>query len=162
MPKQTSANINYKGLFLEKVRQNYQSLILGFLVFLVGLSVIVKLFYAPKQKLPAEKKAVTTKQEKLETQANKYKVKEGDIFNVEKVETKGKERTMDKVLMAVDGDKVKVGKPVLNDVKVIAEVIGEVKGEKIRVFRYRKTEQYRKTIGHRQQYTRLKITKIEV
>ncbi len=80
MPKQTSANINYKGLFLEKVRQNYQSLILGFLVFLVGLSVIVKLFYAPKQKLPAEKKAVTTKQEKLETQANKYKVKEGDTL----------------------------------------------------------------------------------
>ncbi|OGF46994.1 MAG: 50S ribosomal protein L21 [Candidatus Firestonebacteria bacterium RIFOXYC2_FULL_39_67] len=98
----------------------------------------------------------------IESGARQYKVKEGDVFNVEKVETKGKEQTMDKVLMAVDGDKVKIGKPVLNDVKVIAEVIGEVKGEKIRVFRYRKTEQYRKTIGHRQQYTRLKITKIEV
>ncbi|OGF48101.1 MAG: 50S ribosomal protein L21 [Candidatus Firestonebacteria bacterium RIFOXYA2_FULL_40_8] len=98
----------------------------------------------------------------IESGARQYKVQEGDVFNVEKVETKGKEREMDKVLMAVDGDKVKIGKPVLKDVKVIAEVIGEVKGEKIRVFRYRKTEQYRKTIGHRQQYTRLKITKIEV
>lgn len=98
----------------------------------------------------------------IESGAKQYKVKEGDIFNVEKVDTKGKECTMDKVLMAVDGDKVKVGKPVLNDVKVFAEVIGQVKGDKLRVFKYRKTEQYRKTIGHRQQYTRLKITKIEV
>ena len=98
----------------------------------------------------------------IESGARQYKVKEGDIFNVEKVATTGKECTMDKVLMAVDGDKVKVGKPVLNDVKVFAEVIGEVKGEKLRVFKYRKTEQYRKTRGHRQQYTRLKITKIEV
>ncbi|MFH1074389.1 MAG: 50S ribosomal protein L21 [Candidatus Firestonebacteria bacterium] len=98
----------------------------------------------------------------IESGARQYKVQEGDVFNVEKVETKSKERVMDKVLMAVDGDKVKIGKPVLSDVKVIAEVIGEVKGDKIRVFKYRKTEQYRKTIGHRQQYTRLKITKIEV
>ncbi|MCX5776893.1 MAG: 50S ribosomal protein L21 [Candidatus Firestonebacteria bacterium] len=98
----------------------------------------------------------------IESGARQYKVKEGDVFNIEKVATTGKECAMDRVLMAVDGDKVKIGKPVLNDVKVIAEVIGEVKGDKIRVFRYRKTEQYRKTIGHRQQYTRLKITKIEL
>lgn len=80
MPKQTSANISYKDLFLEKVRQNYQSLILGFLIFFVGLSVIVKLFSLPKQRPTASKKPAATKQEKLEPQANKYKVKEGDTL----------------------------------------------------------------------------------
>ena len=99
----------------------------------------------------------------IETGGKQYKVEEGDVFNIEKVEAASKkECTMDKVLMAVDGEKVRIGKPVLNDVKVYAEILGEVKGEKIRVFKYKKTQQYRKTLGHRQNYTRLKITKIEL
>ncbi|MFH1824514.1 MAG: 50S ribosomal protein L21 [Candidatus Firestonebacteria bacterium] len=91
-----------------------------------------------------------------------YKVSEGDVVNIERISTKDKEYNFDKVLMAVDGENVKVGKPTLSDVKVTGEILGEVKGDKIRVFKYRKTEQYRKTIGHRQKYTKVKITKIEI
>ena len=98
----------------------------------------------------------------VESGSKQYKVKEGDIINVERIEAKGKKIDMDKILMAVDGDNVKIGKPVLSGVKVVAEVLGEEKGEKIKVFKYKKTEQYRKTIGHRQNYLKLKITKIEM
>lgn len=98
----------------------------------------------------------------IESGSKQYKVKEGDVINVERIETKDKKCDLDRVLMAVDGDKVKIGKPTLSDVKVAAEVLGEIKGEKIRVFKYQKTEQYRKTIGHRQNFLKLKITKIDM
>lgn len=98
----------------------------------------------------------------VESGSKQYKVSEGDVINIERVSAKDKEYNFNKVLMSVDGENVKVGKPTLSDVKVIGEILGEVKGDKIRVFKYRKTEQYRKTIGHRQNYTKVKIVKIEI
>jgi len=79
MPKQTANPIEYKSLFLEKIRQNYQSLVLGFIVFLVGLSVVTKLTSRPQQP-ELTKKTDITKQEKTENKVNKYKVKEGDTL----------------------------------------------------------------------------------
>jgi len=85
MPKQPKAPIKYKDLFLEKIRQNYQSFILGFLVFLVGLSVVLKLFYPAKSKFQTEKKpeqkTTTTEKEQLQKPpTNRYKVKVGDTL----------------------------------------------------------------------------------
>lgn len=98
----------------------------------------------------------------IESGSKQYMVSEGDIINIERISTKDKEYNFNKILMAVDGENVKIGKPTLSDVKVVGEILGEVKGDKIRVFKYRKTEQYRKTKGHTQNYTKVKITKIEV
>jgi len=79
MPKQTTTPVEYKSLFLEKIKQNYQSLVLGFIVFLVGLSVVMKLVSQP-QKLGSTKKTDNSKEEKIENQINEYKVKEGDTL----------------------------------------------------------------------------------
>jgi nucleoid-associated protein YgaU len=81
MSKQSLVDNKLKVLFLEKLRQNYQSLILGFLVFLVGISVAIKLISQPQPQPELTKKAaVVTKEEKIESQVDKYTVKEGDTL----------------------------------------------------------------------------------
>ena len=65
-------------------------------------------------------------------------------------------------LMLIDGDKVEVGTPVVKGVKVSAKVVDElVKGEKIRVIRYKAKKRVHKENGHRQKYTKIEITSIK-
>ena len=65
-------------------------------------------------------------------------------------------------LMLIDGDKVEVGTPVVKGVKVSAKVVDElVKGEKIRVIRYKSKKRVHKENGHRQKYTKIEITSIK-
>lgn len=65
-------------------------------------------------------------------------------------------------LMLIDGDKVEVGTPVVKGVKVSAKVVDElVKGEKIRVIRYKAKKRVHKENGHRQKYTKVEITSIK-
>ena len=65
-------------------------------------------------------------------------------------------------LMLIDGDKVEVGTPTVNSVKVSAKVVDElVKGEKIRVIRYKAKKRVHKENGHRQKYTKIEITSIK-
>lgn len=72
-----------------------------------------------------------------------------------------KELEMD-ALMLIDGDKVEVGTPVVSGVKVSAKVVDElVKGEKIRVIRYKAKKRVHKENGHRQKYTKIEITSIK-
>ena len=96
----------------------------------------------------------------IETGSKQYKVKEGDVILVEKLEPKGKEIKMDKVLFAKDGENIKIGQPIAAGVSVTAEVLGDEKDKKIRGLRYLKWEGQRKRYGHRQTHTKLKITKI--
>jgi large subunit ribosomal protein L21 len=63
--------------------------------------------------------------------------------------------------MIADGDKVSVGKPNLASAMVTAEVMGDVKGEKILIFKHRRRKGYRRTNGHRQNYTTLKVKDIK-
>ncbi len=95
----------------------------------------------------------------IKTGGKQYKVAEGDILRVEKLETDGKEVVFDDVLLVVNGE-VRVGKPVVSGAKVAAKVLEEGKGDKKMVFRYKsKTRQHKKK-GHRQPYTKIQITKI--
>ena len=72
-----------------------------------------------------------------------------------------KELNLD-ALMLIDGDKVEVGTPVVQGVKVSAKVVDElVKGEKIRVIRYKAKKRVHKENGHRQKYTKIEITSIK-
>lgn len=72
-----------------------------------------------------------------------------------------KELEMD-ALMLIDGDKVEIGTPIVSGVKVSAKVVDElVKGEKIRVIRYKAKKRVHKENGHRQKYTKIEITSIK-
>jgi len=95
----------------------------------------------------------------IKTGGKQYKVAEGDILRVEKLESKDGNLVFDNVLLVVNGE-VKLGKPVVSGAKVSAKVLEEGKGEKKMVFRYKsKTRQHKKK-GHRQPYTKIQITKI--
>ena len=97
----------------------------------------------------------------VETGGKQYKVSEGMIVEVEKLPFKtGEEIELDKVLMVVDGDNVKVGRPFVEGARVKALVQGQIKGPKIIVFKYKPKKRYRRKKGHRQRYTRLLIKQI--
>jgi large subunit ribosomal protein L21 len=63
-------------------------------------------------------------------------------------------------LLVIDGDKVTVGAPMVSGVKVVAEVVEEVKGDKIKVLRFKPKKRIKRLTGHRQHYAQVKITKI--
>jgi large subunit ribosomal protein L21 len=89
-----------------------------------------------------------------------YKVQEGEEILVDRLELADKTVTFDQVLLISDEGKIKLGTPTVAGAKISAEVVGEQKGEKIEVVKYKSKSRYRKHTGHRHQYTRLKISKI--
>lgn len=103
----------------------------------------------------------------IKTGGKQYKVAEGDVLRVEKLETKDGNVVFEEVLLVVNpdasigaGGEVKLGTPVVSGAKVSAKVLEEGKGDKKMVFRYKsKTRQHKKK-GHRQPYTKIQITKI--
>ena len=96
----------------------------------------------------------------IATGGKQYKVAEGDIINVEKLGVEaGQTVTFDTVLVANDGD-VKVGNPTVSGASVSATVMGDVKGKKVIVYKYKRKTGYHNKNGHRQSYTKVKIEKI--
>ena len=92
-----------------------------------------------------------------------YKVAEGDLVFVEKLEAnEGEKVTFDQVLLISDDGKVKVGTPTIKNAKVEATVVAQGKAKKIVVFKYKAKKNERKKQGHRQPYTQVKIEKISV
>ena len=96
----------------------------------------------------------------IETGGKQYKVSEGDEIFVEKLGAEdGAVITFDKVL-AVSGESLSVGAPYVSGAKVEATVIKSGKGKKIYVFKYKAKKNEKKKIGHRQAYTKVRITSI--
>ena len=96
----------------------------------------------------------------IATGGKQNKVSEGDVIKVEKLGVEaGQTYTFDKVLL-VSGDEVKVGAPTVEGATVEADVIGDTKGKKVIVYKYKRKTGYHKKNGHRQQLTAVKITKI--
>jgi len=90
-----------------------------------------------------------------------YRIEQGKTIDVALLDVEqGSEIELDEVLLIGNTDEVKVGSPLVAGAKVRAQVLGEVKGEKIIVFRYRNKKRYRRRTGHRQHYTRIKISEI--
>jgi large subunit ribosomal protein L21 len=88
-------------------------------------------------------------------------VAEKETLLVDLLQEGTKELTLD-ALLVIDGDKTQVGKPTVKGVKVIAKVIEDlVKGDKIRVIRYKAKKRVHKEIGHRQKYSKIEITSIQ-
>jgi len=95
----------------------------------------------------------------IATGGKQYQVSVGTVVNIEKI-VADKEVVFDQVLLVVDGDSVQLGTPTVEGVKVYAEKLADVKGEKIEVFKFKSKSRYRKHTGHRQSYTQVKITSI--
>lgn len=95
----------------------------------------------------------------IKTGGKQYKVAPGDQLTIEKLPGADKTVTFEDVLL-VGGDKVAVGQPTVLGAKVTAEVIGNLRGDKIRVYKYQAKSQWSKTRGHRQNMTQIKIKEI--
>jgi large subunit ribosomal protein L21 len=97
----------------------------------------------------------------IKTGGKQYKVSEGDLLKIEKIEgAVGDTVELSEVLM-VGGEEVKIGTPLLPAAKVTARIVEQGKGKKVLVFHHKRRKGYRKTYGHRQPLTRLQITGIQ-
>ncbi len=98
----------------------------------------------------------------VETGGKQYKVSVGDTVDVEKLDANAGDTVhLPRVLMVADGEDVRVGRPVVEGATVSATVLRHGQARKVLVFKYRAKERYRRKVGHRQQYTRLRIDGIQ-
>lgn len=90
-----------------------------------------------------------------------YRVETGQTLDIALLEAEpGSQVEIGEVLLVGGGERAQVGAPLVSGAKVLAKVLGEVKGEKIVVFRYKNKKRYRRRTGHRQRYTRVAIGEI--
>ena len=95
--------------------------------------------------------------------ARQYRASVGDTIVVERLPAQAGQRLeLDEVLLVADGERVEIGRPTVDGAKVLATVVAEEKGPKIRVFKYHPRKRYRRRAGHRQHYTRLRVDEIVV
>ncbi len=98
----------------------------------------------------------------IKTGGKQYRVSEGETLHVEKLPgNPGEQINFGEVLLVGGGDATKVGKPTVDGATVTAEIVSQDRGEKIIVFKMRRRKNYRRKAGHRQPYTRVKITSIK-
>ncbi len=95
----------------------------------------------------------------IQTGGKQYLVEKGQTLNVELLNT-AKDKAEFAPLLVIDGDKTQIGKPTVEGVKVKADVLGEAKGDKIKVMKFRNKKRIKKLTGHRQRYSQIKITAI--
>ncbi len=97
----------------------------------------------------------------IESGGKQYRVAPGDVIRVEKLEADaGQTVTLDRVLLVAGDSGVQVGTPTLANATVTATVKAHGRGDKILVFKKRRRKHFRKTIGHRQHFTEIEITRI--
>ena len=96
----------------------------------------------------------------IATGGKQYKVSEGDVIFVEKLDSEtGSKVTFDQVL-AVGGDKLVVGNPTFDSATVAGTVLDQARAKKVLVYKYKRKTGYHKKNGHRQAYTKVQIDKI--
>ena len=93
-----------------------------------------------------------------------YRVKEGDTIHLESLSAKAGEKVvLGEVLLVAGGEgEARLGSPLVSKAQVVGTVLEQGRGPKIRVFKYKKRKHYRRTRGHRQSYTALRIDAIEI
>lgn len=90
-----------------------------------------------------------------------FRVSEGDVIEIDRVDAdKGKDITLDQVLLLNDGSSVQVGRPFIKGAKIKAKVVDQTLGDKTIAFKYRRRKDSATKVGHRQKYTAVSITKI--
>ena len=99
----------------------------------------------------------------IEAGGKQHKVELGQTLEIDLMqEESGAEHAFETVMLYVDGDDVQIGQPFIENAKVIAEIVEEVKGEKVSILRFRRRKHSMRKIGHRQRYTQIKIKEINV
>jgi large subunit ribosomal protein L21 len=97
----------------------------------------------------------------IKTGGKQYKVSAGEKLKVESIVAEiGSQIVLDQVLLVADGEKVTAGTPLVSGAAVKATVVAHGRGEKIEIFKMRRRKHYRKTQGHRQNYTEIEINGI--
>jgi large subunit ribosomal protein L21 len=97
----------------------------------------------------------------IKTGGKQYRVVQGERLKVEKLEAEvGAKVTLDQILMVADGEKITIGSPVVKGASVQATVVSHGRGDKVMIFKFRRRKHYRKTQGHRQSFTEIKIEAI--
>lgn len=95
----------------------------------------------------------------IKTGGKQYKVAEGDEIYIEKLEGEaGDQVTFNEVLALSNDSGLKVGSPLLDDASVTGEIVKQGKGKKVIIYKYKAKKGYRRKAGHRQPYTKIKIT----
>jgi len=98
----------------------------------------------------------------VNTGGKQYKVQKGETLRIEKIPGEvGSSVTFDKILMVADGENIRVGQPVLENVAVQARIVEQDKAKKILIFKYKRRKRYRRKNGHRQPFTAIRIDGIE-
>ena len=95
----------------------------------------------------------------IQSGGKQYRVAEGDIIRLEKLTAEPGD-SVDFEVMMVAGDDIKVGQPLVEGARVKAEVLEHGRGDKLYVYKFKAKSNYRRKIGHRQNFTAVKITEI--
>jgi len=99
----------------------------------------------------------------IKTGGKQYTVSPGDVISVERLPGEvGEEVEVKDVLMTGDGTNIKIGRPLLTDATVVAEILRHAKSKKVTVFKMKRRKGYHNKRGHRQQFTSLRIKEIKV
>ena len=90
-----------------------------------------------------------------------YRVEEGQVVEIALLDAEpGSQVELGEVLLIGGGERAQVGSPLIEGAKVLAKVLGDVKGDKLVVFKYKNKKRYRRRTGHRQLFTKIQIDKI--
>ncbi|MDE6704327.1 MAG: 50S ribosomal protein L21 [Treponemataceae bacterium] len=99
----------------------------------------------------------------FEYKGKQYKAEQDALIQVDKIDAeKGARIAIDSVLLVSDGDKVSVGAPYVQGAKVEVEVEDSFRDKKVLVFKYKSKKDYHRLIGHRQEYTKVRVKNIVV
>ncbi|MAX07625.1 MAG: 50S ribosomal protein L21 [Pseudohongiellaceae bacterium] len=98
----------------------------------------------------------------IESGGKQHRVEEGEVLQLEKLEAAtGDKVKFDKILLVGEGESVKIGMPYVEGSQVEAEVLKQGRGDKIKIIKFNRRKHYKKTQGHRQLFTEVKITGIK-
>ncbi len=98
----------------------------------------------------------------IETGGKQYRVAPGDTLEVDRLETEaGKPVVLDRVLLVANEGKFSIGAPTVANMTIKAEVVAHFRGEKKVAFKMKRRKGYHRTVGHRQEMTRIKISEIK-
>ncbi len=99
----------------------------------------------------------------IESGGKQRRVTPGALVTLERIDGEaGSQVELSNVLLVAEGDDVRVGKPYVQGARVISEIVKQARGPKITVFKFKRRKRYRRTQGHRQAQTTVRITEIRV
>lgn len=97
----------------------------------------------------------------IESGGRQYRAQVGDTLRVERLpQAVGERIAIERVLLVADGNHIAVGTPTVRGARVLATVVAQERGPKIRIFKYKPKKRYRRRGGHRQWYTTLRVDEI--